>query len=252
MAKLDIFENDEVVSEKKPEVIDNDNFDFFNVSEQQDNDNIKKIDTFDDFILNIKNKPEEQCSYKWIDTPAYFGKTFEFLGYWKEDTTYYNSDYIQSFVSCDNCLLACLITHRSTNSIKPIIYKDPVSGMPTSVIDQYGNSSAYWFIVMTGYSSEENYADLINKIQEFQDKLNEISNINTTQNTAIKGISDRIIEVGNDVKDLSKISEEHNKQIKEISDKISGDISYPWIGSEEEYDSLTEKDSNKFYYLYEE
>ena len=58
MAKLDIFENDEVVSEKKPEVIDNDNFDFFNVSEQQDNDNIKKIDTFDDFILNIKNKPE--------------------------------------------------------------------------------------------------------------------------------------------------------------------------------------------------
>ena len=51
---------------------------------------------------------------------------------------------------------------------------------------------------------------------------------------------------------LMKYYKNSNLKIKIIENKIAGDIAYPWIGSEFEYEQLAVKDPNKFYYLYEE
>ena len=58
--------------------------------------------------------------------------------------------------------------------------------------------------------------------------------------------------IDNFVKDLNVNVESNTDRIKIIENKIAGDIAYPWIGSEFEYEQLAVKDPNKFYYLYEE
>ena len=74
----------------------------------------------------------------------------------------------------------------------------------------------------------------------------------SSSNTAINNMSEQIINNNNLVKDLNINVESNTDRIKVIENKIAGDIAYPWIGSEFEYEQLAVKDPNKFYYLYEE
>ena len=55
-----------------------------------------------------------------------------------------------------------------------------------------------------------------------------------------------------DIKDLQDTTKTNSDDIKTIKEKLDGNISYPWIGTEDEYAAITEIDPNKFYYLYEE
>ena len=245
MAQLDIF-GEKIKPEVKETKIKNDNFDFFNITpEEKVEEDTKIVESFDDFVLNIKKNPEQEVCYKRFDHPVYFGKTFEYLKTWEPGVVYYNSDYVQSFVSYKNCLLACLITHESTNSLEPIIELNN-EGYPVAV------KNAYWYIVMSGDMVESDYSDVLSKLNEVQNKLDNISNNVNNQNTAIDNMSKQIIDNNNLVKDLNVNVESNTDRIKIIENKIAGDIAYPWIGSEFEYEQLAVKDPNKFYYLYEE
>ncbi|MDY5928770.1 MAG: hypothetical protein SPJ27_01870 [Candidatus Onthovivens sp.] len=136
MAQLDIF-GEKIKPVVKETDIKNDNFDFFNITpEEKVEEDTKIVESFDDFVLNIKKNPEQEVCYKPFDHPVYFGKTFEYLKTWEPGVVYYNSDYVQSFVSYKNCLLACLITHESTNSLEPIIELNN-EGYPVAVKNAY-------------------------------------------------------------------------------------------------------------------
>ena len=56
------------------------NFDFFNTTQEEKvEEDTKIVESFDDFVLNIKKNPEQEVCYKSFDHPVYFGKTFEYL-----------------------------------------------------------------------------------------------------------------------------------------------------------------------------
>lgn len=79
MAQLDIF-GEKIKPVVKETEIKNDNFDFFNTTQEEKvEEDTKIVESFDDFVLNIKKNPEQEVYYKPFDHPVYFGKTFEYL-----------------------------------------------------------------------------------------------------------------------------------------------------------------------------
>ena len=79
MAQLDIF-GEKIKPVVKETEIKNDNFDFFNTTQEEKvEEDTKIVESFDDFVLNIKKNPDKEVCYKPFDHPVYFGKTFEYL-----------------------------------------------------------------------------------------------------------------------------------------------------------------------------
>ena len=58
----------------------------------------------------------------------YRGHSFRYAGIWREGVHYLNDNYITDFVSIDNALLACKISHFSSKDNKPQHF----------IIDEYG------------------------------------------------------------------------------------------------------------------
>ena len=60
MAQLDIF-GEKIKPKVKETEIKNDNFDFFNITpEEKVEEDTKIVESFDDFVLNIKKNPEQE------------------------------------------------------------------------------------------------------------------------------------------------------------------------------------------------
>ena len=93
-----------------------DTLDIFNNLENQ---------SFDSFDFAIKEEKVEETPYPKQSNPVYFGKSFEYAGRWAPGQSYYNNNYRVTFITYKNCLLACNLTHTSSEETEPVIlYKE--------------------------------------------------------------------------------------------------------------------------------
>ena len=203
-----------------------DTLDIFNNLENQ------SLDSFD---FEIPKKEEvEEVSYPKQSNPVYFGKSFEYAGKWASGQLYYNNNYRVTFVTYKNCLLACNLTHTSSEETEPVIlYKDEVA---------VGVENIYWQLVLSGNAGEE-LSNIQTYIAELQEKVNKNSTDIKTNNTAVEIVSKQYSLIS---QHLDSIDKKH----EEIETALSKQT--PWIGSKEEYESLENKDPDKFYFIYEE
>ena len=203
-----------------------DTLDIFNNLENQ------SLDSFD---FEIPKKEEvEEVSYPKQSNPVYFGKSFEYAGKWAPGQLYYNNNYRVTFVTYKNCLLACNLTHTSSEETEPVIlYKDEVA---------VGVENIYWQLVLSGNAGEE-LSNIQTYIAELQEKVNKNSTDIKTNNTAVEIVSKQYSLIS---QHLDSIDKKH----EEIETAFSKQT--PWIGSKEEYESLENKDPDKFYFIYEE
>ena len=133
-----------------------------------------------------------------------------------------------------NCLLACNLTHTSSEETEPVIlYKEGVA---------VGVENIYWQLVLSG-DAGENLINIQTYIAELQEKVNKNSTDIETNNTAVEIVSKQYNLIS---QHLDSIDKKH----KEIETAFSKQT--PWIGSKEEYESLENKDPDKFYFIYEE
>ena len=77
------------------------------------------------------------------------------------------------------------------------------------------------------FGGSQLWNDVLSKLNEVQNKLDNISNNVNNQNTAIDNMSKQIIDNNNLVKDLNVNVESNTDRIKIIENKIAGDIAYP-------------------------
>ena len=91
-----------------------------------DNIENQSLDSFD-FTID-KEEQVEETQYSKPANPVYFGKSFEYAGRWAPGQSYYNNNYRVTFVTYKNCLLACNLTHTSSEETEPVIlYKGEVA-----------------------------------------------------------------------------------------------------------------------------
>ena len=184
--------------------------------------------------LTIEEEKAEETPYPKQSNPVYFGKSFEYAGRWAPGQTYYNNNYRVTFVTYKNCLLACNLTHTSSEETEPVIlYKEGVA---------VGVENIYWQLVLSG-DAGENLINIQTYIAELQEKVNKNSTDIETNNTAVEIVSKQYNLIS---QHLDSIDKKH----KEIETAFSKQT--PWIGSKEEYESLENKDPDKFYFIYEE
>jgi len=174
--------------------------------------------------------------------PVYFGKTFEYCGIWQTGQMYYNDQYRVSFVKYGNCLLKCNKTHESTVSTKPVVQTDS-NGNIVSV------DNIFWDIVLTGEISDADTITALNSIQKVLSEHTEEISISTA---AINTLGKNYNTLADKTDDLTLQVSTNVKNIKTLQDTVDANIAYPWVGTEDEYLALSDKDPNKFYYTYEE
>lgn len=100
------------------------------------------------------------------------GHSFNWAGEWKENTHYFNNQYVTDFISLDGMLLACRKDHLSEKPLKP----EPILQNGEIV----GTSSPYWIFIAAINSrlyvpefDEENNS-IIFKLKQNKDLPNEI------------------------------------------------------------------------------
>lgn len=242
MATLEIFNNTPEIPKEDPKV--NIPYDFFNIKPEEKQEECIP-EEINNFILNIKEKPEEPTSFQFVNSAPYFGKTFEYLGYWEENRIYYNDVHRLTFISYNNCLLACNKTHVSSKESIPVIQYDDTH-KPVAV------ENIFWSLVLTGVNNSESVDDITREILDLQASIRKNAlNISENEKT-ISVVGKSLGRSQEDIKDLQDTTKTNSDDIKTIKEKLDGNISYPWIGTEDEYAAITEIDPNKFYYLYEE
>ena len=92
--------------------------------------------------LTIEEEKTEETPYPKQSNPVYFGKSFEYAGRWAPGQSYYNNNYRVTFITYKNCLLACNLTHTSSEETEPVIlYKEGVA---------VGVENIYWQLVLSG------------------------------------------------------------------------------------------------------
>ena len=203
-----------------------DTLDIFNNLENQ------SLDSFD-FEIPKEEKIEEVSCPKQSN-PVYFGKSFEYAGRWVPGQSYYNNNYRVTFVTYKNCLLACNLTHISSEETKPVIlYEEGVA---------VGVENIYWQLVLSG-DIGENLINIQTYIAELQEKVNKNSTDIETNNAAVEIVSRQYNSISQHLDNMDNRHEEI---------EIAFSKQTPWIGSKEEYESLENKDPDKFYFIYEE
>lgn len=203
-----------------------DTLDIFNNLENQ------SLDSFD-FEIPKKEKVEE-VTYPKQSNPVYFGKSFEYGGRWATGKMYYNDNYRVTFVVYKNYLLACNLTHISSEETEPIIlYKDGIA---------VGVENIYWQLVLSGDFGKD-LTDIQAYIVDLQEKVNKNATDIETNNIVAETISRQYNLISQHLDSVDKKNEEI---------EITFSKQTPWIGSVEEYESLEDKDPDKFYFIYEE
>lgn len=203
-----------------------DTLDIFNNLENQ------SLDSFD-FEIPKEEKVEE-VSYPKQSNPVYFGKSFEYAGRWAPGQSYYNNNYRVTFVTYKNYLLACNLTHISSEETEPVIlYEDG---------NAVGVENIYWQLVLSG-DIGENLINIQTYIAELQEKVNKNSTDIETNNAAVEIVSRQYNSISQHLDNMDNRHEEI---------EIAFSKQTPWIGSKEEYESLENKDPDKFYFIYEE
>ena len=190
--------------------------------------------SLDSFDFAIKEDKVEEASCPKQSNPVYFGKSFEYAGRWAPGQSYYNDNYRVTFIAYKNCLLACNLTHISSEETEPVIlYENGVA---------VGVKNIYWQLVLSG-DSRQNSTDFQSYIAELQEKVNKNSTDIETNNIAVEMISKQYNLISQHLDNIDK----RNEEIEIVFSKQT-----PWIGSKEEYESLEDKDPNKLYFIYEE
>lgn len=202
-----------------------DTLDIFNNLENQ------SLDSFD---FAIKEDKVNEASCPKQSNPVYFGKSFEYAGRWAPGQSYYNDNYRVTFVVYKNYLLACNLTHTSSEETEPVIlYKDG---------NAVGVENIYWQLVLSG-DAEEDLINIQTYIAELQEKVNKNSTDIETNNAAVEMVSRQYNLISQHLDNMDNRHEEI---------EIAFSKQTPWIGSIEEYESLEDKDPDKFYFIYEE
>ena len=184
--------------------------------------------------LTIEEENVEETPYPKQSNPVYFGKSFEYAGRWAPGQSYYNNNYRVTFITYKNCLLACNLTHTSSEETEPVIlYEEGVA---------VGVENIYWQLVLSG-NIENNLDSFQTYIEELREKINKNTADIKTNNSAVEIVSKQYNLIS---QHLDSIDKKH----KEIETAFSKQT--PWIGSKEEYESLENKDPDKFYFIYEE
>lgn len=242
MAELNLFNNPKqpVEPEEKKEV----KLDLSVPKETTKEPEEVKLD-LSGFLEEIEKDPTRKIVMNNLANPVYFGQSFEYLGLWKADTDYYRDEYRISFVSFENCLLACNRTHKSSEELKPIIQYDE-NGKPIAV------ENIYWELVITGVNNSPASDKLNTRLLALEAKFAKDSKTISTNTNAISVLGKSVLTAQSDIDNLQKNSSNNASEIKKLQASIDGNIAYPWIGTEDEYLALEEKDPNKFYYIYEE
>ena len=203
-----------------------DTLDIFNNLENQ------SLDSFD-FEIPKEEKVEE-VSYPKQSNPVYFGKSFEYAGRWAPGQSYYNNNYRVTFVTYKNCLLACNLTHTSSEETEPVIlYEDG---------NAVGVENIYWQLVLSG-NPGNSLDGFQTYIAELQEKVNKNSTDIETNNAAVEIVSRQYNSISQHLNNMDNRHEEI---------EIAFSKQTPWIGSKAEYESLENKDPDKFYFIYEE
>lgn len=203
-----------------------DTLDIFNNLENQ------SLDSFDFEIPKEEKVEEVSCSKQ--SNPVYFGKSFEYAGRWAPGQSYYNNNYRVTFVTYKNCLLACNLTHTSSEETEPVIlYKEGVA---------VGVENIYWQLVLSG-NPGNSLDGFQTYIAELQEKVNKNSTDIETNNAAVEIVSRQYNSISQHLNNMDNRHEEI---------EIAFSKQTPWIGSKEEYESLENKDPDKFYFIYEE
>lgn len=147
----------------------------------------------------------------------YRGHSFRYAGVWTEGVHYLNDNYVTDFVSINNALLACTVSHLSSDENKPRDF----------TIDDQGNivdvNSGYWTVVLL--ASAGAYLSVYGGLME--------GNIDM-QDHAITNVSDPV----------------HNKDVTNKQYVGSAIDSKFILLSEEEFDELVDKDNTKIYLVY--
>ena len=83
---------------------------------------------------------------KFFTRDFYKGKSFNYVSNWKNNTHYFNDEYIIDFVSYKGALLACKHSHLSSSTNEPVlIYGD--SAHPKQIT---GVDSLFWEFILSG------------------------------------------------------------------------------------------------------
>lgn len=242
MAEVDLFGNVSIVEKpQEEEIVQNDNLNLFTVNTTEAP--IEETETEETLGFPVRKDTGDKGSSINV-SPVYFGKSFEFESSWTIGKKYYNDEYRTSFVTYENCLLACNKTHESSLDTEPkILYQDGKA---------IGVENIYWTIVLTGDDGDSDLAT----INQSLGALRKIVNNNSSTLSTYNGI---LSTMGQNVNDLLKASSslesevsQNKKDIKTIQNTLDTSVVYPIILSEDEYDALEVKDPNKFYYIYEE
>ena len=197
-----------------------------------DNIENQSLDSFD-FTVD-KEEQVEETSYSKLANPVYFGKSFEYAGRWTSGQSYYNDNYRVTFVVYKNYLLACNLTHISSEETEPVILYENGNAV--------GVENVYWQLVLSGDSGK----DLINVqtyIAELQEKINKNTSEIETNNASVEIVNKQYNLISQHLDSVDRRNEEI---------EIAFSKQTPWIGSKEEYESLEDKDPDKFYFIYEE
>lgn len=202
-----------------------DTLDIFNNLENQ---------SLDSFNFDIEEEKVEETPCPKQSNPVYFGKSFEYAGRWAPGQSYYNNNYRITFVTYKNCLLACNLTHTSSEETEPVIlYENEVA---------VGVENIYWQLVLSG-NPGNNLNGFQTYIEELQEKINKNTADIKTNNTAVEIVSKQYNLISQRLDNMDNRHEEI---------EIAFSKQTPWIGSKAEYESLENKDPDKFYFIYEE
>ena len=148
-----------------------DTLDIFNNLENQ---------SLDSFNFDIEEEKVEEPPCPKQSNPVYFGKSFEYAGRWAPGQSYYNNNYRVTFVTYKNYLLACNLTHISSEETEPVIlYEDG---------NAVGVENIYWQLVLSG-DVGENLINIQTYIAELQEKVNKNSTDIETNNAAVEIVS---------------------------------------------------------------
>lgn len=105
-----------------------------------------------------------------------------------------------------------------------------------------GVENIYWQLVLSG-NPGNNLDGFQTYIEELQEKINKNTADIKTNNTAVEIVSKQYNLISQRLDNV-------DKKYKEIETAFSKQT--PWIGSKAEYESLENKDPDKFYFIYEE
>lgn len=79
----------------------------------------------------------------------YKGTSFKMSGEWKDETNYFNDEYIVDFVAYKGALLSCSKSHLSSATTEPVLIKNP-EGEITGI-----QPNEYWTFVLAGIEGPE-------------------------------------------------------------------------------------------------